>query len=110
MSDILRLKLARNNKIKPIKRLKKSIKNLYYINITKLYTDNLSLFRHYLRNGEYSEEMSAALNEYRENLLHLTCQYNEPQYIKQLIALKCPIFKQDFYGRTPLHVAIQKQH
>ncbi|KNC31034.1 hypothetical protein FF38_03770 [Lucilia cuprina] len=54
--------------------------------------------------------MSTALNEYRENLLHLSCQYNEPQHIKQLIALKCPIFKQDFYGRTPLHVAIQRQH
>ncbi|XP_037808273.1 NF-kappa-B inhibitor alpha-like [Lucilia sericata] len=108
--DSVRPKTVTINKVKPIKRLNKSVKNLYCINFTKLYADDLSLFRHYLRNAEYSEEMSTALNEYRENLLHLACQFNEPQHIKQLIALKCPIFKQDFYGRTPLHVAIQRQH
>ncbi|XP_046801814.1 NF-kappa-B inhibitor alpha-like isoform X2 [Lucilia cuprina] len=54
--------------------------------------------------------MSTALNENRENLLHLACQFNEAKYINQLITLKCPIFKQDFYGRTPLHVALQRQH
>ncbi|KAI8122711.1 hypothetical protein FF38_03774 [Lucilia cuprina] len=95
---------------KQIKRLNKSLRKGFCINFTKVYAENLSLFQEYLQNGVYSEEMSTALNENRENLLHLACQFNEAKYINQLITLKCPIFKQDFYGRTPLHVALQRQH
>ncbi|XP_037808283.1 nuclear factor NF-kappa-B p110 subunit-like [Lucilia sericata] len=102
-----RQKILKN---KQIKCLSKTVRKLFCINFTKLYAKDLLLFRQYLRNAEFSEEMSTALNEYRENLLHLACQFNEPQHIKQLIALKCPVFKQDFYGRTPLHVAIQREH
>ncbi|XP_065357426.1 uncharacterized protein LOC135951670 [Calliphora vicina] len=49
-------------------------------------------------------------NENRENLLHMACQMNKFKRIRPLIGLGCHINEQDYIGRTPLHVALAKQH
>ncbi|XP_065355462.1 uncharacterized protein LOC135949928 [Calliphora vicina] len=49
-------------------------------------------------------------NENGENLLHMACQMNKFKRIRPLIGLGCHINEQDYIGRTPLHVALAKQH
>lgn len=58
------------------------------------------------RNAYHKVKIAKSLNSKRENLLHMACKLNKPQFIKPLIGLKCEVFKQDLEGRTPLHVAM----
>lgn len=55
---------------------------------------------------EFCKFVVHARNEYGENLLHVACKENNPQFIGPLIGLGCSLNAQDIMGRTPLHIAI----
>ncbi|XP_013108541.2 NF-kappa-B inhibitor alpha isoform X1 [Stomoxys calcitrans] len=73
----------------------------------KVLGENLQQFFIYLNDPKHHDNIISKENNLQQNLLHTCCKYNRYQAIIPLIRLGCNPAKQDYDGRTPLHLAIQ---
>lgn len=80
------------------------------IDYHKMFLDNDELFVLFLGCEDFKKNMATSINCDGQNILHLAISVDNWKMIKKLIESGCSMLKQDFWGRTPLHLALAYNH